>query len=165
MQRTTALEIIAYALMLLIVTAVVVVALGWVESAYGQEEKTAVIFLLDKACKPSLVEQYTERFENAWIVCTDYAEWKDARANLFGFEKYYTVIYITHDNQHPLANKGVKGEAWFRDGDNYAYSINNPVAIAHELSHLECECHFTPDGRHDSEREMYPSLWAQERGG
>lgn len=128
------------------------------------DEKTAVIFLLDKACKPSLVEQYTERFVNAWVVCTDFADWTEARENLYGFEAYYHVVYVTQTNQHPLADKGVQGEAFFRDGQNFAYSVNSPLRIAHELEHLKCGCHFTFDGRHDGERELYPQLWEDERG-
>jgi hypothetical protein len=128
------------------------------------DRKSAVIFLLDKACKPNIYADYVERFPQAWVVCTDYSDWKDARANLYGFEALYHTIYVTQENQHEKASEGVKGQAWFRDGNNYAYAINNPIAIAHELSHLECACHFTPDGLHDSDKELYPWLWKAEWG-
>jgi hypothetical protein len=131
------------------------------------ERKTAVVFLLGEACKPNLVQQYTERFTQAWIVCAEYEDWKDARANLYGFEKYWHTLYITQDNQHPNA-PDVKGEAFFRDGSNYAYAINNPNVIAHEMQHLIEKVHYTSDGRHDSEcddKMLYKALWRQERAG
>jgi hypothetical protein len=137
--------------------------------AYGSEPeiidietKTAVIFLLGDACKPNLYNDYVERFSAAWIVCVGYSDWQDARANLYGFESLYHVLYVTQDNQHEKASQGVKGEAWFRNGADYAYSINNPIAIQHELQHLQCGCHFTPDGKHDYEKDDLIWLWRAE---
>lgn len=130
------------------------------------DHKTAVIFLLADACKMNLYNDYLERFTNAWIVCREETSWTEARENLYGFEKYYTVVYVTQDNQHPEAPR-VQGEAFYRDGSDYAYSINNPTVIAHELLHLVEKKLFTSDGRHDyqcDDGRIEKALWEQERG-
>ncbi|WP_415280916.1 hypothetical protein [Candidatus Nitrososphaera sp. FF02] len=112
--------------------------------------KTTVIVLLDSACK--MQGDYSERFSDSYVVCREEKHWKVARENFYGFEKYYAVIYVTQDNQHVKAASNVYGQAWFAEGENYAYSVNNPIVIAHEKAHLDCRCHFTADGRHDHER-------------
>jgi hypothetical protein len=119
-------------------------------ASFAQAHKGTVIFLLDKACK--MHDVYSELFSDSYVVCTEEKSWTVARENLFGFEKYYNVIYVTQDNQHVKAAQNVFGETWFRDGSNHAYSVNNPIVIAHEKMHLDCMCHFTGDGKHDSER-------------
>jgi hypothetical protein len=118
--------------------------------SFAHAPKGMVIFLLDKAC--NMHDDYSKLFSDSYVVCTEEKNWTVARENLFGFEKYYKVIYVTHDNQHVKAAQNVFGETWFRNGNNYAYSVNNPVVIAHEKMHLDCMCHFTSDGKHDSER-------------
>lgn len=124
-------------------------------------DKDSIIFLLDKAC--ALRDSYTMRFADSWVVCVNERMWILAQIQLYGFEKYYHVVYVTQDNQHPEAEAGVYGEAFFRNGKNYAYSVNNPTVIQHELLHLRCACHFTPDGEHDGERGTLSWLWEREQ--
>lgn len=139
---------------------VMVVLVLWNLKAYGSESES-VVFLLGDAC--NMHDLWIELID-AHVVCHEISDWKEARAHLYGFEEYYNVVYVTQDNQHPLADKGVRGQAWFRDGDNYAYSTNNLDSISHELLHLVEKKHFTSDGRHDSEKGEYPWLWKAERG-
>lgn len=146
----------------LVSTILMVIFVASPAAALAPRDKTAVIVLLDKACK--MQDDYLERFSDSYVVCREEKHWKVARENFYGFEKYYNVIYVTHDNQHIKAAEHVYGQSWFTAGNSYAYSVNNPTVIAHEKQHLDCRCHFTPDGKHDSEKESLLWLWRQEHG-
>jgi hypothetical protein len=123
----------------------------------------AIIFLLGTACGMQGI--YLDLFD-AHVFCYVEGDWQIAReklGNLHPFEDEYLVVYVTQDRQMPAeAPEGAWGQAWYLEG--YAYSVNSHPVISHELEHLRCGCYFTPDGRHDVEKNVYPQLWKEEHG-
>jgi hypothetical protein len=122
----------------------------------------AIIILLGMAC--GMQADYVTLFDSSvGVACYGESDGTKARDNLNVLEDLYNVVYVTQVNQHPLASEGIMGQAWHRNGDNYAYAVNNYEVIKHEFLHLTEKAYFTSDGRHHGEKDQYRWLWDLEQ--